>query len=249
MKAPRAALVTGAARGLGLAAARRLQKDGFVVHVVWRSGAAAPTELVREFGSHVHQSDLERPGAAAELVQRVLTESGRIDALVHAVGAYEEGRLDGRVEGGASAAVERMWRSNVATAVAVMDASRGALRSAAHEHGDASAVFFGVAGLEGLRARSECAAYAAAKSALVVLARSWAREEGAHGVRVNCVSPGVVPHDGAHPATLAHELVRKIPLGRVGRPHEIAAAVAWLCSSEATHVTGADLPVAGGFGL
>jgi 3-oxoacyl-[acyl-carrier protein] reductase len=82
-----------------------------------------------------------------------------------------------------------------------------------------------------------------------VLARSWAREEGAHGVRVNCVSPGVVPHDGAHPATLDDQLVRKIPLGRVGRPHEIAAAVAWLCSSEATHVTGADLPVAGGFGL
>jgi 3-oxoacyl-[acyl-carrier protein] reductase len=245
MKAPRAALVTGAARGLGLAAARRLQKDGFVVHVAWRSGAAAPAELVREFGTRVHQSDLERPGAAAELVERVLTESGRIDALVHAVGAYEEGEL----ASGASATVERMWQSNVATAVAVMDASRAALRAAAREHGDASVVFFGVAGLEGLRARSECAAYAAAKSALVVLARSWAREEGAHGVRVNCVSPGVVPHDGAHPATLAHELVRKIPLGRVGRPHEVAAAVAWLCSSEATHVTGADLPVAGGFGL
>lgn len=245
MSTPRIALVTGAARGLGFAAAQRLVQDGYHVHVAWRSGHDAPAELVAVFGARVHRADLEQPGGAADLVASVLAQDGRIDALVHAVGAYEEGEL----ASGGSAAVARMWSSNVASAVAVMDAARTALRRAARDRGDASAVFFGVAGLDGLRARSECAAYAASKSALLVLVRSWAREEGAQHVRVNCVSPGVVPHDGAHPATLVRELVGRIPLGRVGRPHEVAAAVAWLCSPEAAHVTGADLPVAGGFAL
>ena len=63
-------------------------------------------------------------------------------------------------------------------------------------------MFFGCAGLAGLRARRYAAAYTAAKSALLVLVRSWAREEASHGLHVNMVSPGIVPHDDAHPETL-----------------------------------------------
>jgi len=233
-------LVTGSARGLGLAGALRLLRDGARVHAVWRSGDAAPFELVRAFGSErVHRADLEHADAARALVDAVRAVDGRVDQLVHAVGPYTEGAL----AGGAVDAVARMWSGNVATAVALFDAARADLR--ASECG--AAVFFGVAGLAGLRARRDCAAYAAAKSALLVLVRSWAAEEGPHGVRVNTVSPGVIPHADAHPATLDPALAARIPMGRVGTPEEVAEAVAWLLSDSASHTTGADLPVSGGW--
>lgn len=235
------ALVTGSVRGLGLATARRLASDGARVHVVWRSGGDAPAHLLDEFGAErVHHADLEQPGSAARLVGAVRAVDGPLATLVHAVGPYTEGAL----AAGAEDAVARMWSGNVATAVALFDAARADLRSAR-----GSAVFFGVAGLDGLRARRHCAAYAAAKSALLVLVRSWAVEEAQHGVRVNAVSPGVVPHDGAHPATLDAALVRRVPQRRVGTPEEVAAAVAWLVSDAAAHTTGADLPVSGGWML
>ncbi|MEZ5978412.1 MAG: SDR family oxidoreductase [Planctomycetota bacterium] len=234
------ALVTGSTRGLGLAVARRLAADGWRVHVVWRSGDSAPQELARDFGERVHRADLVEAGSGAALVARVLDIDGRLDGLVHAVGDYHEGDLatTGRDR------LEHLLANNVATAIEVLDAAREHLRDAR-----GAAVLFGVAGLAGLRARKECAAYAAAKSALLVLARSWAVEEARHGVRVNVVSPGIVPHDGAHPATLDRELHARIPQGRPGRPEEVAATAAWLLSAEASHVTGADVPVAGGWML
>lgn len=233
-------LVTGSARGLGLACARRLRDDGARVHAVWRSGDAAPTALVEAFGGErVHRADLERDGEAAALVESVRAVDGSIDQVVHAVGPYAEGEL----ADGAAATVARMWSGNVATSVALFDAVRDDLRTSAR----GAAVFFCVAGLAGLRARRDCAAYAAAKSALLVLVRSWAVEEGRHGVRVNALSPGVIPHDDAHPATLDPALLPRIPLGRTGTTDEIAAAAAWLLSDAASHTTGADLPVAGGW--
>ena len=134
--------------------------------------------------------------------------------------------------------------SNVESAFLLMNAIRAPLRAS---RGDA--VFFGCSGLEGHRARKITAAYAAAKSALRVLMRAWALEEAPHGLRVNMVSPGHVPHDDAHADTLDHERLEKIPLGRPGRPDDIARAVAFLCSEEAAHTTGTDLLVTGGWML
>jgi 3-oxoacyl-[acyl-carrier protein] reductase len=110
-------------------------------------------------------------------------------------------------------------------------------------------VFFGTSGLAGLRARRSTAPYAAAKSALFVLVKSWALEEAPHGVTVNLVSPGHVPHEGAHPDTLDPERLAKIPLGRPGSPDDVARAVAFLCSDDARYTTGTELLVSGGWML
>ena len=92
------------------------------------------------------------------------------------------------------------------------------------------------------------AAYAAAKSAWLVLLRSAAQEEAAHGVRLNAIAPGWIAHPGAEAETRDFDPAR-VPLGRLGTPEDVASAALWLCSPEADYVTGAQLEVAGGFGL
>lgn len=232
------ALVTGSARGLGLAVARALARRGDRVHVVWRSSSELAPALEREFAGRVHQADLVDGAQARALVDRVLARDGRLDHLVHAVGEY----VTGPVSQAAARDLSRMLASNVESSFHVFHAARASLRAA---RGDA--VFFGTAGLSGLRARRETALYAAAKSALVVLARSWALEEAPHGVRVNVVSPGVIPHEHAAADTLDPARVARIPLGAPGTPEDIAAAVEYLSSPRAAHVTGAELEVAGGW--
>lgn len=231
-------LVTGSARGLGLAVARSLARRGDRVHVVWRSSSVDVAALEHEFAGRLHRADLLDPDAARGLVERVERADGRLDHLVHAVGEYVSGPLQSaRAED-----LRHMLASNVETAFHLFDAARPRLRAT---RGDA--VFFGCAGLDTLRARRETALYTAAKTALFVLVRSWALEEAAHGVRVNLVSPGVVPHAHAAEGTLDEERIARIPLGRAGTPEDVAAAVEFLASPRAAHVTGVDLAVAGGW--
>jgi 3-oxoacyl-[acyl-carrier protein] reductase len=234
------ALVTGSARGLGLAVARHLRERGERVHVTWRTEGEGARALRAEFGPRAHRADLDDPREAEALVATVLAADGRLDHAVHAVGEY----LSGPLEAATSAELRRMLASNVETAFTFFGAARAALRASRGR-----AVFFGTSGLDGLRARRTTAAYAAAKSALFVLVRSWAVEEAPHGVTVNLVSPGHVPHPHAHADTLDPALLAAIPLGRPGTPQDVARAVAFLCSDEASYTTGGELLVSGGWML
>lgn len=236
----RVVLVSGAVRGLGLAVARRLARSGARVHVTWRSSASRAEVLVPEFEGRVHRADLEDEDEARALVESVLEKDGRLDTFVHAVGEYSSGPLATT----GAAEVRRLLENNVLSAVHAFDAAREPLRETR-----GAALFFGVAGLDGLRGRRESAAYAAAKSALLVLVRSWALEEAPHGVRVNLLSPGMIPHDGANPETSDPARIARIPMGFAGTPEDVAAAAEFLLSDDAKHVTGVDLPVAGGWQL
>src|SRR5262245_41616238 len=239
-QAGKVALVTGSARGLGLAVARELRARGERVHVAWRSEGESARALRDEFGARAHRADLLEPRAAEALVAAVLAQDGRLDHAVHAVGEYVSGPL----EGTALADLRRMLASNAESAFVFFGAVREPLRAARGR-----AVFFGTSGLAGFRARRATAAYAAAKSALLVLVRSWALEEAPHGVTVNLVSPGHVPHAHAHPDTLDEQRLAAIPLGRPGTPEDVARAVAFLCSDQASYTTGTELLVGGGWML
>lgn len=236
----RVSVVTGSARGLGLAVAERLDARGDSVHVVWRSSSELAATLEQRFPGRVHRADLSVGDDVAGLLRAVLERDGRVDAVVHAVGEYVHGPL----EGATVDELRRMFVSNVETSLLVAEAFRAPLRSSR-----GSLVFFGCAGLDGLRARRATAVYAAAKSALVVLARSLALEEAPHRVRVNLVSPGVVPHAAASRDTLDPALLSRIPFGRPGQPDEVAEAVCFLTSEAASYTTGCDLSVAGGWML
>jgi NAD(P)-dependent dehydrogenase (short-subunit alcohol dehydrogenase family) len=234
---PPVALVAGGVRGLGLASARALAARGARVWILYRSSHAAARALESEFDGRVLQADLCAPGAAERALERVLARDGRLDSAVHAVGDYESGALLETEP----AALRALWQSNVESALLYARAVQAPLRSAR-----GSLVFFGCAGLEGLRGKRTVAGYAMAKSALLVLARSLALEL-APQVRVNVVSPGLVPHEHAHPDSSAERLVARVPLQRVGTPAEVGETVAWLCSPQASYVTGADVPVSGGW--
>jgi len=235
------ALVTGSAKGLGFAAAERLSREGFRVHVVWRSSEECVPTLEERFEGRVHRADLCEAGAASRLVEAVLAIDGALHHVVHAVGEYSEESLAGSDPD----SFRRIFESNLFSARDLADAARDPLRMAAELSGDASMLFFGTAGLDGLGARTRTAAYAAAKSALLVLVRSLAKEEASRGVRVNMISPGLVPHEGAHPSTHDPELHAKIPLGRPGTPEEIAEGVHFLAT--ARHMTGQNLGIDGGW--
>ena len=239
MEAP-VSLVTGSVRGLGLAVARRMRERGDRVHVVYRGSEDRARALEPEFGGRIHRADLLDPAQVDALVGRVVSNDGRLDHLVHAVGEYETGPL-AELD---PADFRRLFASNTESAFLVMNAARAHLRETG-----GSAVFFGNAGIEGLRAWRLAAAYSAAKTALLVLVRSFAAEEAPHGVRANMVSPGFIPHPDAVPETHDPELHRTIPMGRPGQPEELAEVVAWLCSPEAAYVTGANVDVAGGWRL
>jgi 3-oxoacyl-[acyl-carrier protein] reductase len=241
MGAPRSvSLVTGGVRGLGLAIARALSERGDRVHVGWRSSHDLAADAEVRFPGRVHRADLTDGAAAQRLVEAVTLRDGRLDHLVHCVGPYASGSLE--ETGG------EVWRSmiegNLESAVHIFDAARSALRA-----NGGTAVFFACAGIAELRARRHTAAYAAAKSALLVYARSLAVEEAPHGVRINTVSPGLIPHEGAHPETLDLARQAEIPLGRPGRVEEVAEAALWLSSEASSYVVGADLPVSGGWVL
>lgn len=227
-------LVTGSVRGIGRGVAQELDQRGWRTHVVWRTTEDA--ELTTRFPGRVHRADLERAEDARRLVAEVLDRDGRLDAVVHAVGEYVQGPL----EGSAHDDLARMFESNVRSSYLLCEAARVALRET---HG--AWVFFGCSGVESLRARRDAPLYVAAKTALLSLMRSFALEEAAFGVRANMVSPGLVPHE--HASRDTHELAARVPLGRPGRVEDLAGAVAWLLSAEAAHVTGQNLDVAGGW--
>lgn len=231
-------LVTGSARGLGLATACSLKRAGDRVHVQWRRSSQRVDALEAEFPGRVHRADLCERADARGLIDAVLAIDARLDAVVHAVGPYETGALAEQDVG----VWRRLAAGNVESAWLVAAAARAALRRSR-----GALVLFGCA--TGGRARGWrlAAVYASTKAALGVLARSLAVEEGPHGVRVNVVSPGIVPHPDAAADTLDPERHARIPLGRPGRPEEVAEAVRWLLSESAGYVTGIDLEIAGGW--
>lgn len=236
--APRVALVTGGVRGIGLACARELAVRGYEVWVGWRSSEQRAARLAPEFGGRMLRADLAEPSEAERLAAELAARRPALDAWIHCAGDYHAGPLDS-VDASLLAA---LWSSNVATFHNTWRALRPALRARG-----ARVLAFGAPGLSGLRARREAAGYAAVKSALVVLVRSLAVEEAAHGVTFHVLSPGLVPHDAAHAQTLDPRMVERVPQRRTASPAEIARCAAWLLSDDALHATGSELVVAGGW--
>ncbi|MFJ4003912.1 MULTISPECIES: beta-ketoacyl-ACP reductase [unclassified Streptomyces] len=230
----RSVLITGGNRGIGLAIARHLAEAGDRVAVTYRSGE--PPEGLLAVRCDI--TDTVQVDAAFKEVEE---QHGPVEVLVANAGITKDQLLMRMSEDDFTAVVD----TNLTGAFRVTKrASRGMLRA---KKGRVVFISSAVA----LRGESGQANYAASKSGLVGFARSMARELGSRGITFNVVAPGLT--ETSMSQALSDEqlenLKTQIPLGRLARPEEIAATVAFLASEQAAYITGAVVPVDGGAGM
>ncbi|HWM06219.1 MAG TPA: SDR family oxidoreductase [Actinophytocola sp.] len=240
------ALVTGAGRGLGAAIARRLAARGLAVAVNDLPGGTAPdvaTAIVADGGTAVAvAADATDEDQVRALVDEVSARLGPVGVLVvNATGPQPVRRVE-----------QLGWRDHldqleffVKSPTLLVQAVLPGMRA----RGGGRIVHIGSDMPE--RALPGWSAYAAAKAAMAALTRCWARELGAHGITVNLVAPGWIPVERHADATTAslRDYVTDVPLGRIGIPEDVAAAVAFLASADGGFVTGQCLVVNGGHTL
>ena len=236
------AIVTGASRGIGEAIALALARAGAVVVGTSTSdkGAENVTRVIAEAGGKGEGRvlDVRDAAACAAFVERVAADHGRAGILVNNAGVTRDNLL-ARMK-------DEEWDEIQATNLkSVFVLSRAVLRGMMKARAGRIVNITSVVGFTGNPGQAN---YAAAKAGIVGFSKSLAREVGSRNITVNCVAPGFIETDMTR--SLAEEQVKKlvenVPLGRLGRVEDIAAAVTFLCSPGAAYVTGATLHVNGG---
>lgn len=238
------ALITGASRGIGRAIAIRLAADGYKVIVNYRQNAKAAEQICRQIqqngGSALPlPADVSQPEAVAQLFEQIQTQLGGVDVLVNNAGIAHFGLI--------SDLTLAEWRRIFAVNVdGAFNCIQAAIPHMIHQK---KGVIINISSIWGLVGASCEAAYSASKGALIALTKALAKELGPSQIRVNCVAPGVIDtemNSRLNPDEIA-ALKDETPLGCLGRPEDVSAAVSWLSSPQAQFITGQIISPNGGF--
>ena len=241
----RVALVTGGSRGIGRAIAVALGAEGarVVVNYTANEGAANETAAaVAAMGgvASIKRFDVADAAAVDAAIKEVVASEGGLHILVNNAGVAVNGLTLG--------AKDADWKRSLdVNLTGTFNCTRSALRALLKAK-DAGRVI-NITSITAETGSAGQAPYVAAKAAVIGLTKTWAREYASRGITVNAISPGYIDTDMTSaelPAERRAELIKSIPLGRVGRPEDVAAAAVYLAGPSASYVTGEVLRVNGG---
>jgi 3-oxoacyl-[acyl-carrier protein] reductase len=231
------ALVTGGSRGIGAAIARELARAGAMVTLSYRSGKEEAEQVAHEAGARAVQADV----SDGEQAKTLVSEAGDLDILVNNAGLTRDG------------VIVRMsdedWREVIDTNLGgVFHTCRAAARGMMKRRAGAIVNISSIVGLHGNPGQTN---YSASKAGIIGFTKALARELGVRGVRANVVAPGYI--DTRLTQVIADDMkeimLTNTPLGRFGAAQDVAGAVRFLCSDEASFITGEVLLVDGGLGM
>lgn len=231
------ALVTGASKGIGRAIAHELAGAGAVVVVGYRTGRDEAESLAAEIGGRAVMADVSDAASAAALVEA----AGDVDVLVNNAGLTRDGLL--------ARMSDDDWHTVIETNLSsVFYTCRAVARPMMKRRSGAIVNVSSIVGVHGNAGQTN---YAASKAGIIGFTKSLARELGSRGVRANVVAPGYVRTQLTEvlPEEATAAMLTATPLGRLGDPGDVAGAVRFLCSDEASFVTGTVLLVDGGLGM
>jgi len=231
------ALVTGASRGIGRAIAEELARAGASVVLGYRSGKDEAEGLAAELGGRAVQADVSSPEEAKRLVE----EAGDLDILVNNAGLTRDGVL--------ARMSDEDWRTVIDTNLSsVFYTCRAVTRGMMKRRAGSIVNVSSIVGVHGNWGQTN---YAASKAGIIGFTKSLARELGSRGVRANVVAPGYVKTQLTEvlPQEATAAMLAATPLGRLGEPEDVAGAVRFLCSDDASFITGEVVLVDGGMGM
>lgn len=240
----RTALITGAGRGIGRATAIRLARDGARIAINFKGNAEAAAEAKRL---------VEQGGSEATLIQGDVSVDGQAENVVKAALAFGNGRLDILVNNAGITRDNLLMRMSAEDWDAVIDlnlrgaflVTKAAMRPMVKQRGGRIVNVSSVAGVAGNAGQAN---YASAKAGLIGFTKTVAREMASRNITCNAVAPGFVPTDltTALLKQMEETILKQIPLGRFGTVEDVANAIAFLASDEASYITGQVLVVDGG---
>ena len=246
---PKNLLITGASRGIGAATALLAAQKGYRIGINYRTHQAAAEDLVKKIQQQggfaiALQADISREDDVERLFKQVDQQLGLIHALVNNAGVLE---TQTRLEQIGADRLQRIFSSNV---FGSFYCAREAVKRMSTQHGGEGGAIVNVSSMAArLGSPNEYIDYAASKGAIDTLTIGLAKEVAAEGIRVNAVRPGIIytdmHADGGEPGRV-DRLKSSVPLQRGGNPKEVAEAIVWLLSDEASYTTGSFIDVSGG---